>query len=61
MTVEERATSFVLTNTWIEENPDKPNPPQTGDTVNLLLYIILMTVSGVVFVAVGFIGKRKRT
>lgn len=61
MTVEKRGTTFVLTNTLNHENPDKPSPPHTGDTVNIMLYIILMAISGVVFVAIGFIGKRKRT
>ena len=60
MTVEERGTSFVLTNTLIREKPEIPTPPQTGDTSNILLYIILMNVSGILLVILGIIGKRKR-
>lgn len=58
LTVEEREFSFVLTNTFVSENPEKP--PQTGDTSNMLFYIILMTVSGFVLVIVGRTGKRKQ-
>ena len=61
MTVEKRGTTFILMNTLNPEYPDTPRPPHTGDTANIMLYIILMTVSGVVFVAIGFIGKRKHS
>lgn len=61
MTVVKRGTTFVLTNILNPEYPDTPQPPHTGDTGNIMLYIILMTISGFVFVAIGFIGKRKRT
>lgn len=59
MTVEKRETSFVLTNT-LRQNPDKPTPPPTGDTSNVMLYIILMVVSGSGLVVLGITGKRKR-
>jgi hypothetical protein len=57
MTVEERETSFVLTNT---RPPDKPDIPQTGDTTNIMLYFVLMNVSGIMLIILGIAGKRKR-
>lgn len=57
MMVEERETSFVLTNT---RPPDKPDIPQTGDTTNIMLYLVLMNVSGIMLIIVGMAGKRKR-
>lgn len=56
MTVEERETSFVLTNT---RPPDKPDIPQTGDTSNIMLYFVLMNVSGIMLIILGVAGKRK--
>ena len=57
MTLEQRETSFIVTNTL---NVDVPpvNPPQTGDTFNLLLPIVLMSISGSMLVLLGMIGKR---
>ena len=57
VTVEERETAFILTNT---RPPDKPNIPQTGDTTNIMLYVVLMNVSGMVLIGLGIAGKRKR-
>ena len=56
MTVEKRDTSFVLTNTYIPENSSKD--PQTGDTSNIMLYVILMIVSGSILIIIGVMGKR---
>ena len=58
MTVEKRGTSFVLTNTYL---PDQPTtPPATGDTTNVLLFTILMYISGGMLIILGIAGKRKR-
>jgi hypothetical protein len=60
-TVEERGASFVLTNTRIPTDPNPPvDPPKTGDTSNVLLYILVMTASGVTLILLGVIGKRKQ-
>lgn len=60
VTVEERGGSFILTNTYNPPEPEDPEkPPQTGDTANILLYILLMSASGCVLIAVGAAGKRK--
>lgn len=62
MTVDRREATFVLTNTLIPSDPDSPPvpPPQTGDTANILLYAILMCVSGTMLVILGIARKRKR-
>ena len=60
MTIEERETSFVLTNTLIRDVPDNPDSPQTGDTSNIMLWVILMIVSGSMLIILGITGKRNR-
>lgn len=60
MTLEQREATFVVTNTRNETPPDPPPPPQTGDSFNILWYIIIMYVSGTVLVLLGN-KKRKRT
>ena len=62
MTLEERTATFVLTNSRIPDDPDTPpvQPPQTGDTSNILLYTVLMFVSGTVLMILGITEKRKR-
>lgn len=61
MTVEERGSTFVLTNTWIPTNPDAPvKPPQTGDTSNIMLYVLLMIGSGSMLIILGITGKKMR-
>ena len=60
MTLEERGTTFVLTNTWTPEIPEDPaETPETGDTFNVLPYILLMTISGTMLIILGLTGKRK--
>ena len=61
MTMEERGTTFVLTNVWVSDDPDAPiNPPPTGDTSNIYLYAVLMFASGAMLIILGMTGKRKR-
>lgn len=61
MTVEERQSTFVLTNTWTPTYPDDPGkPPQTGDTSNILLYVLLMIGSGSMLMILGVTGKKSR-
>jgi hypothetical protein len=57
MTVEVRERSFVVTNTRTSDEPPVP-PPQTGDSFNLLLPIVLMSISGSMLLLLGVIGKR---
>jgi hypothetical protein len=61
MTLEERQSTFVLTNTWTPTNPDDPEkPPKTGDTSNIMLHALLMTGSGSMLIILGVIGKKSR-
>ena len=61
VTVDERETSFVLTNTRIPTDPNEPgDPPKTGDTSNILLYIWLMVAAGMLLIILGITGKRKQ-
>ena len=61
MTVEQRDTVFVLTNTRIPDDPEKPDTPsKTGDTTNILLYAVIMYVSGTGLILLGILGKRYR-
>ena len=94
VTVGERATTFILTNTWspkepppgepppeepppeeppsgerpLEEPPSEEPPkeylpedaPKTGDTPHILLYTILMYVSGTVLLLLGLTGRKIR-
>ena len=61
MTVEERQSTFVLTNTWTPAYPEDPEtPPQTGDTPNILLYALLMIGSGSMLIILGVTGKKSR-
>ena len=59
VTVEKRDDSFVLTNTYRPQNPDGPfEAPQTGDTSNIMVYVVLMFVFGSMLIILGIIGKR---
>lgn len=58
-TVTHRDTAFVLTNTRGSDTPGNP-PPATGDTANVLLYAVLMLVSGSMLIILGIIWKRNR-
>ena len=60
MTIEKRETSFVLTNTLNRDVPDNPDSPQTGDTSNIMLWVILMIVFGSMLIILGITGKRNR-
>ena len=57
MTVENKETSFIITNTHTD--PSLPDSPQTGDTSNVMLYIVLMFISGSTLIILGITGKRK--
>lgn len=78
VTLEERTTTFILTNTLNPDDPppddpppddpppdapppdDPPDSPKTGDSPHILLYAVLMYVSGVALILLGITGKRKR-
>jgi hypothetical protein len=59
MTVQKRERSFVITNTFIPKNPNgSSNAPQTGDTSNIMVFVILMILSGSMLIILGITGKR---
>ena len=58
MTVEKRENSFTLTNTYDRGVSDTPEAPKTGDTSNMMLWCILMMISGSMLIIVGIVGKR---
>ena len=60
VTVAMKGSSFVLTNTRTPDQPDDPgDSPQTGDTNNVLVYILLMAASGTLLILLGITRKRK--
>lgn len=63
-TVEVRSTTFILTNTLDPEDPSPDVPPsdspKTGDSSHILLYTVLMYLSGTVLILLGITGKKKR-
>ena len=60
VTLEKRDTSFVLTNTLVPNTPPPENEgPKTGDTSNIMLYMLLMYTSGILLVILGITGKKK--
>ena len=60
VTVEQRSSTFVLTNSWTPPTPEEPvKPPQTGDTSNIMLYVLLMVGSGTMLIILGVIKRKK--
>ena len=58
MTLQQRDYSFLITNTRPGE--PKPEPPKTGDSANMLLYTVLLCLSGTALVILGIVGNKKR-
>lgn len=56
MTLEESDYTFVLTNTYTPGSPY--DPPKTGDSSNIMLYVFLMILSGSVLVILGVTRKK---
>lgn len=67
VTVKETKNAFVLTNSLKSNNKTPGQSTQstttatkTGDTTNVLLYVVMLYVSGILIVLLGIVGKRKR-
>ena len=58
-TLEQREAAFILTNTLNTPPPEKDNP-KTGDTSNLLLYVMLMYASGISLILLAIAMRKKR-
>ena len=54
-TFDKRDNVFIVTNIY----PPSGETPITGDTSNILLYVILMGVAGTALIVLGVTGKRK--
>lgn len=68
VTVSEKEQTFVITNSYMEYNPDDPGggndpdtpiTPPTGDTFPLWLWIVVLCISGFLLVLLGIAGGRK--
>lgn len=55
LTVEDRTTTIVLTNS-IPKDP--PENPQTGDSANIFLAVVMLNLSGAGLIALGLFRKR---
>ena len=58
MTIEERETSFTLTNTYNRDVPDNPDDPELGEVSNIMLWFILMIISGSMLIILEITRKR---
>ena len=57
-TIEKQGNTFVITNAY--ENPSPTDDPKTGDSANILLYTVLMYLSGSMLILLGIAGRRKK-
>ena len=58
VTISANGTAFVITNTYEPDEPGKPEPPKTGDTAPLVLYIVLTCLSGLLLLILGIHALR---
>ena len=60
VTVQKNGGTFSIINTH-KSNPEIPDSPQTGDTSNITLYIMLMCISGIMLIVLGiYRGRHKK-
>ncbi len=59
VTVQQNGSNFSIINTH-KSIADIPNPPPTGDTSNITLYIMLMCISGIMLIVLGIYNRRHR-
>lgn len=60
VTIQQNGGSFSIINTH-KPTDDTPDIPQTGDTSDLMLYLMLMCISGILLIIIGIFGRRKRS
>ncbi len=56
--VQQNSSCFSIINTHVS-NMEKPNPPQTGDTTNFMLYVVTLCISGVMLIILGIYSRRR--
>ena len=59
VTVQQNGSSFSIINTH-KSIADIPDSPQTGDTSNLTLYIMLICISGIMLIVLGIYNRRHK-
>ena len=59
VTIQQNGSSFTIINTH-KSNSQIPDTPQTGDTTNLLPYILAMCISGVLLIVLGIYRWRRK-
>lgn len=55
VTVEQKETTFIISNTYSQTPP----PPETGDSFNLAMYVMMAAVAGLVLIVIGVISRRR--
>ena len=57
VTIERKGNTFIAVNAYDGEEP----PPETGDTGNIYLYVILICIAGVLLLVLGIgFGRGKK-
>lgn len=59
VTVQQNGSSFSIINTR-SSTPDTPEPPKTGDSANITLYIMLLCISGIMLIILGIYSWRHK-
>jgi hypothetical protein len=59
VTVQKNGGTFSIINTH-KSNQEIPDSPQTGDTSNITLYIMLMCISGIMLIVLGIYNRRHK-
>lgn len=60
LTIQQNGSSFSIINTH-KSTEDNPDIPLTGDTTNLMPWILAMCFSGIMLILISVYGKRKDT
>ena len=60
-TIDVRQNVFIITNTLDSDTSANDVPIKTGDTSNIMFYIVLMCLSGSMMLLFGIAGMRKRS
>ena len=59
VSIVQNEASFSILNTHVS-NLEIPDPPPTGDTTNLLPYVLLLCISGIVLILVSVYGRKRQ-
>jgi len=59
VTVQQNGSNFSIINAH-KSITDNPTPPQTGDSSNITLYIMVMCISGIMLIVLGIYSRRHK-